>query len=101
MNLNQPHFSSPLTERLNHLSCYKALIKVELDVEVLESNAQFLVRVGEIREECYVAVEELWRVEVDDTEARCWGVERRISWFDSDEDYERGDAEEDEEEAEE
>lgn len=101
MNLNQPHFSGPLTERLDYLSCYEALRKVELDVEVLKSNTQFLVRVGEIREERYVTIEELRGVEVDDAEARRRGVERRASRFESDEYYERDDAEEDEQEAEE
>lgn len=101
MNLNQPHFSSPLAERLDYLSCYEALRKVELDVQVLESYTQFLVGVCEIREERYVAIEELWRVEIDDAEARRRGVKRRAPRFETDEDYERDDAEEDEKEAEE
>ena len=100
MNLYQPHFPRPLPERLHNLARNQTAREVELDVEVLELDSQFPVRVREVCKECDVSVEKLWGVEVDHAEGRCRDVQDRAPRLDPHEDDERGDAEEDEEEAE-
>lgn len=99
MDLYEPHFSGLLTEGLKNMSCYKTLRKVELNVEVLESDTQLPIRVSKICQKCNVAIQKLGRIKVDDTEACCRGVKHRGSRFDSNEDDQSGYAKEDEEEA--
>lgn len=99
MDLYQPHFSGLLTEGLKNMSCYETLRKVELNVEVLESDTQFPIWVSKICQKCNVTIQKLRRIKVDDTEACCRGVKHRGSRFDSNEDDQSCDAKEDEEEA--
>ncbi|CAN1170930.1 hypothetical protein LINPERPRIM_LOCUS7697 [Linum perenne] len=76
-NCFKSHLSWPLSERLNSLSPYEFVTKVDLDAHVLKSDIHLLIEVGEVCNVGYIPVEELRRVKVYPIEAGILNIE---SW---------------------
>lgn len=100
MNHFQPCFSWSLTKWFERLSCYQPVYEVELYIQVIKSNVDFPIWVGEISKQSEVPIEVFGRSEVDGIEACVGNIKQRVFWLDNQEDDQSCEAKEDYEEAE-